>query len=431
MRKIARTFAVMFFACAGFAHALDAGLAAGDITPDVQKYKVPMAGYGARMGRNSSGVHDPLMAKVLYVRDGEKEFALITTDLRSVTPELKTKTIEKCADPALSADNVLLCASHNHSGPSLYPEAFWQAQFGKYDPAIVEEMSRQIAAALTEAKANAFPAKIGFAEKTIPGFTRNRRWGYDTEARLAAGETPQVDDTLRIVRVDNLQGEIKGLLLNFATHPTILGADNFALSAEWPGVLQRTVEENFPGAIALYANGAEGDQSPDGAKGEDAFAQTQDFGTRLAAEVKTLAENTETLPDLKIKHQLHTPQLPEISFSEGAQSGVYAFLAKKALDALPRQATLHVLAVGDIALVGLPGEAVCEVGAATRSTVCAAGYKHALILGLANDYIGYILNAREYAHGGYEVDARSFYGPLLGDFIATEAGRCASMSLAP
>ena len=46
--------------------ALDAGAAACDITPDTARYKVPMAGYGAREGKPSTGVRDPLRAKVLY-----------------------------------------------------------------------------------------------------------------------------------------------------------------------------------------------------------------------------------------------------------------------------------------------------------------------------------------------------------------------------
>ena len=48
-----------------------------------------------------------------------------------------------------------------------------------------------------------------------------------------------------------------------------------------------------------------------------------------------------------------------------------------------------------------------------------------MVLGLANDYIGYPVNEKEYAHGGYEVDSRSYYGPHLGSFIAVEAGKAA------
>jgi len=69
--------------------ALDVGAASCDITPDVTAHKVPLAGYGARKSQPSTGIHDPLHAKVLFLLDGKKSMALVTCDLRSVTPLLK------------------------------------------------------------------------------------------------------------------------------------------------------------------------------------------------------------------------------------------------------------------------------------------------------------------------------------------------------
>ena len=62
---------------------------------------------------------------------------------------------------------------------------------------------------------------------------------------------------------------------------------------------------------------------------------------------------------------------------------------------------------------------------ATQKQVAAAGFKNALTIGLANDYLGYIVNEKEYPHGGYEVDERSYYGPGLGSFLANQAGEAA------
>jgi hypothetical protein len=62
---------------------------------------------------------------------------------------------------------------------------------------------------------------------------------------------------------------------------------------------------------------------------------------------------------------------------------------------------------------------------ATQKEVAAAGFQNVLTLGLANDYLGYIVNEQEYLHGGYEVDQRSYYGPGLGRFLATQAGEAA------
>jgi len=409
---------------AGSAAAVEVGVSVADITPDVTRYCVPMAGYGARLGKPSTGVHDPLHANVLYFRDGETQMALITCDLRSITPEFKTQIVEKSAGQGFTRDNVFISASHTHAGPSMYPEKFWQLQFGVYDPEIVEIMSTAVAGALADAVRNAAPARVGFGEGMADGFTRNRRWEYDTEARAAAGEEPAVDPTVWVMRVDSMEGEPRALLVNFATHPTILGADNMLITAEWPGVLQRELEKSFPGAHVLYTNGAVGDQAPSGAVGADGFEKIRDFGTRLAGIAAEIARDIKAEAGVPVGFSRITPDLPEFVFTENARKRYGTYL-DAALEALPRKAEIHLVRIGSVALVGLPGEPILEVGQAVERTVAAQGFGKVVVVGLASDYIGYIVNEKEYAHGGYEVDSRSYYGPGLGTFIAEHASRAA------
>ncbi len=405
-------------------YALEAGAAAADITPDVKTYKVPMAGYGARMGRPSTGVHDPLHAKILVLRDGKTQMALITCDLRSITPEFKNQIVQKTASLGFTPDNVLISASHTHDGPSMFAEKFWQLQFGKYDPKIVDTMSTNVANALKQAVKSAAPAKIGFGQGRADEFTHNRRWGYDTAAREAAGEKPNVEPVLWVMRVDSMDGKPKTILVNFATHPTILDADNMLISAEWPGVLQQELEKTFPGATAMFANGAEGDQSPQGAQGATAFDKVADFGMRLAKVAADIAKKVETKPNVSIAYRRATPDLPPLAFPEASKKK-YAAFAEAAKNDLPRKAEIQIFRIGSTALVGLPGEPILAVGQSVRDSVSKQGFEHAIVIGLADDYIGYLVNEKEYAHGGYEVDSRSYYGPGLGSFLTEQAANVA------
>ena len=61
-------------------------------------------------------------------------------------------------------------------------------------------------------------------------------------------------------------------------------------------------------------------------------------------------------------------------------------------------------------------------GTGTKSEVKAAtGAEHAVIGGLANEWVSYILTAESYIKGsGYEA-SMSFYGPELGDRIMKSA----------
>lgn len=403
------------------AGAVEMGTSVCDITPDVVQCVVPMAGYGARQGKPATGVHDALYAKSLYMREGETVMALVTVDLRSVTPELKGQIVSKTADLGLTGDNLMVCASHNHSGPSLYPEPFWQFQFGKYDPRIVEEMSTRIAKAIREAAATASPARVGRKLVQVDGFSENRRWNYDLDARNAVGEKPTVARDLWVMRIDSLAGECFGMLVNFATHPTILGADNMTLSAEWPGILQRELEELYPGAIAFFLNGALGDQSPGKCEGADDFERCYDFGMRLSVQANAAISAVETSPDFAIGYARRMPALPPITFSEGAMQGPYVALQDPAREALPKEAELQAFRIGPTYLVGVPGEPIHEVGEDIRMGLTKELRPDIVVVGLCNDYIGYIVNQKEYAHGGYEVDSRSYYGPGLGEFIVVQS----------
>ena len=425
MRSVSAALCLGSFLAVVSATALEVGVARCDITPDVMGHKVPLAGYGARQGRPSTGVHDPLHAKVLFFRDGKTSMAVVTCDLRSVTPQLKQQTLQKATDLGLTMDALFLCGSHTHDGPSIFPEKFWQLQFGECDPAVIDVMSSSIADGLHAAARNLAPARVGFGSERLDGFTRNRRWRYDNQARMTAGETAAVNPILSILRVDSDDGKCRALLVHFATHPTLLGASNMLISAEWPGALQQALEAAFPGAVALYCNGAEGDQSPDGAKGADEFERVKDYGTRLAQPAQSVAQRIVTKPNQPIGIVRLTPDLPPIVFSPGAQNGPYKSYEPLARAALPKRAEIQVLRIGDTALAGLPGEPICEVGVDTQKQVAAAGFKSVLTIGLANDYLGYIVNEKEYPHGGYEVDERSYYGPGLGSLLAAKAGEAA------
>ncbi|MDX9974298.1 MAG: neutral/alkaline non-lysosomal ceramidase N-terminal domain-containing protein [FCB group bacterium] len=403
---------------------LDAGTGVADITPDVKAYKVPMAGYGARDNKPATGVHDPLHAKVLFLRDGDVQVALITCDLRSITAEYKNQVVAKTASLGFTADNVFMAASHTHDGPSMYPEEFWQFQFGAYDPKIVDIMSTSTADALKRAVENAAPAKVGFGEGSIEGFVRNRRWGYDTAAREAAGEKPALDPVAWVMRVDGMDGRPRVVLANIAAHPTILGAENMRISAEWPGVLQNELEKAFPGAVAMFTNGAEGDMAPETGKFDDDFEKMNDFGVRISKIVEEVAGKIETKPGLPIAIKRATPDLPEFDLAEFLKT--YPTAPRDVVEAgLPRKAELQILRIGSVALVGLPGEPLLDVGLAVRKSVTEEGFSRAVVVGLANDYIGYLVPAKEFPHGGYEVDTRSYYGTGLGDFLAGQTRKIA------
>ena len=94
-----------------------AGTAKADITP---KKPIWMAGYGGR-SKESEGVLHPLWAKALALEDAKgKRAVIIATDTlgmtRGIYATLKTR-LKKAHN--LDADQIMLNASHTHTGPVL------------------------------------------------------------------------------------------------------------------------------------------------------------------------------------------------------------------------------------------------------------------------------------------------------------------------
>jgi hypothetical protein len=166
----------------------------------------------------------------------------------------------------------------------------------------------------------------------------------------------------------------------------------------------------------LYLNGAEGDQSPVADAGADDFNVWKSTARNSRHWRRNWRPLSNTKPDMPIGFCLWYAGFAAAHFSEGSERKYQAY-AKAAQEALPKQTSLQLLRIGPVTLAGLPGEPIMEVGQAVEKKLKEMGVEHPLAVGLANDYIGYIVNEKEYAHGGYEVESRSYYGPELGRFM--------------
>ena len=82
----------------------------------------------------------------------------------------------------------------------------------------------------------------------------------------------------------------------------------------------------------------------------------------------------------------------------------------------PVQTSIGALRLGDLLIVGAPGELSAELGLNIKEKLSSRGIQFPAIGGLANQWISYILSEKEYHKGGYESSV-SFYGEDLGDVI--------------
>jgi len=397
---------------------LDAGLAVVDLTPD---RPVPLAGYAARFGQVSDGVHDPVKARALVLDDGATKVAIVSVDLLGVTREAKAAVVERVARRGFTSATVFLTATHTHAGPGgLASIPLFRPMTGLFDRARFDEVTEKIALAIERADDARAPATLRFGATRAPGLQRNRE-----------AEGGPVDDRLRVLRVDGLDGRPRGLVVHFAAHPTILPAGNRKISAEWPGAMCDALEARYPDAIAMLLQGALGDVAPAGVDG-DGFDAMTTYGRRVAEHSIDAVEGARALPDARLSAHAATPALPPtiagplLGRSTGSALApgergdrplpVVAREHPRAEAGLPPPAppsvefgALKVTASGPVSaliLLGAPGEptgaCAAEVEAPFERLDGGDGEPAVLTVACANDHLGYFTDRAAFRRGGYE-----------------------------
>lgn len=397
---------------------LSAGAARIDITPPLE-YGSPLGGYGERMSRPAEGVHDRVLAKALVLSDGQQRFALVTLDIVGLSPAIKPAVVDKLEDGGWTAGQIMLLPSHTHTGiemNAVNPEnTFDIPQIGIHNPRVYEFLVERLAQVIRDAGKELVPVRIGTTQTLITGWNRNRR------------NSPELDQDLTVTRVDRHDGRPLAVFVNFTAHPTFMSGRDMLFSGDWPGHLQRTLEALIGNdVVAMYSNGAEGDQSvigrPD--SGDSRYERAERYGRELGIVAFRQWEQASTQTDVEFDFRSSTIKLPERTWhpafreTGGAEYGLTEELLREMLPRLfPAEVDSVSLRVGDLLVLGVPGEMTARLGLEIKHKARAAtGAKCPIIGGLADVWVSYILPPDEYNKGGYEASV-SFYGETLGPTI--------------
>lgn len=396
------------------------GVARVDLTPPLAM-KSPLGGYGARMNRPAEGVHDRIFAKALVITDGENKFALVTADLLGFAPPVKPDIVQRLADQGWSSEQIMLLPSHSHTAidmNAINPRNTLKIpQIGIHDPALYEFTLKNLVGVIQSAARNLQPVVVGTNSQRISGWNRNRR--------VPGGVT---DDELTITRIDSLDGQPLAVLVNFAAHPTFMSEREMLFSGDWPGQLQRTIEAAVGhGVTAMYYNGAEGDQSPVGrpGAGDSPWENAERYGTELGLVAAKQHSQITTQRDVAFDFHLQPISLPDREWhpdfmsTGGTEYGLSEAAMGEVLKTMcPERTSSGALRLGDLLIVGVPGEMAAGLGMETKARAKAiTDARNPVIGGLANEWISYILTAESYIQGGGYEASVSFYGPELGDRI--------------
>jgi neutral ceramidase len=430
-------FLIMILAAPGsaFADDLRVGAASVDITPPVG---TPMAGYYAE--RLSRGVHDPLFAKAIVLESGGKRAALVSLDLISTPMALvreARREIEKSS--GISGSDVMISATHAHTGPVLQGQGARGFAFGGDNPLAVAYsagLPAKIAESVRLANKALRSSKIAAGHGQESAISFNRRFhmtdgtvgwnpGKNNSKILKAAGTIDPDVAVVYFEADDKDRTPLATYVNHAVHLDNVGGMEF--SSDMPATIADLLGRyKGPGMVTFYTSGCCGDINhidvrwAEAQKGHENAAR---MGVILAAEVlKTWPKLKIEAPGaLRVKSAKVNLPLAKITSEDvetaratvarlNANGKPPAFLeqvqAFKVLDVEARkgepiEVEVQVVALGDrIAWVSLPGEIFVELGLEIKQD---SPYPHTIIAELANGAIGYIPSRRAYAQGNYEV----------------------------
>ncbi|HUH97708.1 MAG TPA: neutral/alkaline non-lysosomal ceramidase N-terminal domain-containing protein [Anaerolineales bacterium] len=389
-----------------------------DITPPIG---TRFDGYGARK-EASNDIHDPLFASLLLIRAGGAGAALVTLDLLAVTLNF-TSRLRAALAPVLELPEsaILVSATHTHSGPAGFLGRV--LPLGSQEDPIQQEIClRKLAGAALRAKNHLQPVHLGFGWGQVHDLGGNRN---DPSGPL--------DVQVGVLRVDDLQHRPLAVLMNYGCHPTVLGPENLAISADFPGAARAALDRIYPGTLFLFTNGASGDVSTRFTRRSQGFAEVERMGNILAGEVLKVMQLVTPVQQVSISSRISPVKLPVRNFPpleaarkqveqlqaelarmraaglphgeirkavtrlEGAQAQLIMVQSAGDLDTTDTQ--VQVLRIGPLALAALPGEPftrlVLEIK--DRSPV-----QPLLVVSYGNDYRGYFPDAASVAAGTYE-----------------------------
>jgi neutral ceramidase len=394
---------------------LKANAAVVDLTPPLEM-KFSLGGYGERKSKPAEGIHDRIWAKALVLNDGKKKFALVTMDILALPPNVKTAVIEKLSTHGWTLENVLLLSSHTHA--SLDMSALNDKnilnipQIGIFQPELLKFVVNKLVEVINLADTELKPVTVGTEKEIVEGLNRNRR-----------GEKVS-DKDLTVTRIDLEGGKPLAVLVNWTAHPTIMDDVDMWLSGGWPGYLQRELETWIgDGVVVMYYNGAQGDQSPVAPNGGSHYEQAERYGRLVAKKAYQIYDKIIPKPEPIFNYNYKEITLPKrvahplFKATGGAEYNITNEAMEMILGVMcPIKSMSSVLRLGDLMIIGAPGELACQLGLKVKQKLFASGIKCPTIGGFANEWISYILSAEQYEKGGYEASV-SFYGPNLGETI--------------
>jgi len=391
---------------------------------------------GFARSQMATGTHDDLHVRSLVVEDSAgKSVCIMSLSIvyldRELVERIRREINEKTGIPE---NAILLSCTHTHAGP------FVEEAPDSYREFLVTQSVKSV----TDAWESRFPGRLGIDSTEVMELGRNRR------RLLYGGVHP--DPQVALIKIEDLDGELKGVLFNYGCHPSSLDWQNRLYSEDWPYYSIKGLEEKLGADVRLsYLQSAQGDintgysselsavgvdmpvrtywyieikgkqmtDAVDAALPDiqtvdsltvDAATARYDFPLRKSFPVtlEEAAKNADAadikLAAMEAKSELQgTRTLDYVRFEHFSAHQRHTFAKKFYSEDFPETENIELQAIriGDAVFFSLPGEVFSEIALAVKKQ---SPYEKTYAAGVTNGFYGYMPRAADFIEGDYEVD---------------------------
>lgn len=383
-------------------------------------------------GRKAESVYDDLYAAAMALEHEGRRAAVVCADVigfgMGSCGRIKAAVEARCG---LKAHELLLSASHTHSGPQTCENM--SPVIGRADGPYNETLTERIVQSVSSCMEGMEDCELYTATGRC-GFGVNRRRIEDGKASFAPNEGGTADREVPVIKAV-CSGRVRAVIFSYACHPSTVGLP--LVTADYPGRARKAIQEAYPGAVALFLQGCCGNIRVRTVENErfrtGTMEEVEAFGRQLGEEVTRVCEGTmekvkpsiaarqlditlplEALPPReKLRETLAGGTRRERAWAERLLAG-YDCLKPE----IPYSIQRVIIGKG-IDILALEGEVCVEYGLKAKELakdgfLIAAGY--------CNRNPGYIPTRRMLTEGGYEPEESRLYYLLPSPFNESAEG---------
>jgi len=399
--------------------------------------------------RHAERILDDLEINAVALEVDNTRVVMLTMDQCGMVTPIVTEFREHIsAVTGVELDKVFLHATHSHTTPVM-SKTSEDVLLREYYQFVMRRLGDAAQFALDDLK----PARMGWAVGKSPKVAFVRRFRMkDGSVKTNPGvgnpdilhPLGDVDERVNVLRFDREGGETI-VIANVGNHPDTVGGNN--ISADWPGMTRRVVEQAIDNTRCIFFNGAQGDVNHVNVHAENGdwndlfkdfdgvsrgYGHTRHMGRVVAGGVLQVYDkvnyvdvdrldslykvikapsNMPKPEELELAHKYHelhkAGKDEEIPFKAMDLTTVVAEAGRMvSLENGPEFFDLGLtgIAIGPVAFLGIPGEPFNGIGLGLKE---AKGWDMILPCCQANGREGYFPMMDAYVEGGYE--ARSSY----------------------